>query len=446
MLRPLSACCVLALLAAGPARADDWPQWLGPRRDAVWREDGLLDKFPKDGPKVRWRAPIGLGYAGPAVAEGRVLVTDWVPSAGVRVPTSGFTSAVLAGKERVHCLDEKDGKPLWTHAYDCTYEVGYPGGPRTTPLVHGGKVYTLGTMGDLLCLDISDGKVLWSKNFRKDYNAPIQTWGFSASPLLDGDRLICLVGGDAVAVAFHKDTGKELWKGPAVKEHGYCPPVIYKVGDRRQLIIWEPAAVNGLDPETGKVLWSQPFAIKAGLSVPMPRLDGDRLLVTSFYNGSMMLKLDAEKPSASVLWKGKSGSELPRLTDGLHSIIPTPFIKDGHIYGVCSYGQLRCLKADTGERVWETFAATGGREERWANAFLVAQGDRFFLFNDQGDLIIARLSPKGYEEVSRAHLLAPTNVMANKRPVVWMHPAFANKSVYARNDKEIVCVSVAAGQ
>ena len=446
MTRRLPAGCLLALLLTTPARADDWPQWLGPQRDGVWRETGILDKFPAGGPKLLWKAPVALGYAGPAVAAGRVYVTDWAPNDGVRVPASGFSNASLAGRERVHALDEKTGKVLWTHAYDCTYKVGYPGGPRTTPLVAGGKVYALGTMGDLVCLDAVSGKPLWSRNFMKDYNAPEQTWGFSASPLLDGEKLICVVGGDAVAVAFHKDTGKELWRSIKAKDQGYCPPVIYTVGGKRQLIIWHPQAVAGLDPETGRVHWTAPFSVKASLTIPMPRLDGDRLFVTSFYNGSMMLKLDADKMTAAVAWKGKSNSEQPRLTDGLHSIMPTPFIKDGHIYGVCSYGQLRCLEAATGARVWETFAATSGKEVRWANAFLVPQGDRFFLFNDNGDLIIAKLTPKGYDEVSRAHLLEPTNRMAANRPVVWVHPAFANRSIYVRNDKEIVCYSLAASQ
>jgi outer membrane protein assembly factor BamB len=123
----------------------------------------------------------------------------------------------------------------------------------------------------------------------------------------------------------------------------------------------------------------------------------------------------------------------------------TPFLDEHHIYGVCSYGQLRCLKADTGERLWGTLAATtnDGKETRWANAFLVRNGRRFFLFNEKGDLIIARLSPAGYEEISRAHLLEPTNSDPG-RAVVWSHPAFANQSIYARNDKEIVCASLAA--
>ena len=209
-----------------------------------------------------------------------------------------------------------------------------------------------------------------------------------------------------------------------------------------QLVIWHARAVVGLEPESGKRLWHVPFDVKASLTAPMPRKVGDDgLFVTSFYNGSMLLKVGAD--SAQVVWKSKARGERPNLTTDLSSIIPTPVVEGDYIYGVCSYGQLRCLKIDNGERVWETLKATSGQEARWANAFLIPQEDRFFLFNDNGDLIIARLSPKGYEELSRTHLIDPTNVMAKPRTVVWMHPAFANKCVYARNDKEIVCVSLA---
>src|SRR5262245_40268115 len=154
-------------LAAPAARADDWPQWLGPQRDGVWREQGLLEKFPAGGPKVRWRAPVGQGYSGPAVAGGRVYLTDWVARPGTTPPKSAFTRGRVAGTERVLCLDEQTGKPLWKHEYPCTYEVSYAAGPRTTPVVAGGKVYTLGTMGDLLCLDADRGTVVWSKNLPK---------------------------------------------------------------------------------------------------------------------------------------------------------------------------------------------------------------------------------------------------------------------------------------
>jgi outer membrane protein assembly factor BamB len=447
----LILCLVLVALFAieQPSRADDWPQWLGPHRDAIWRESGILDQFPKDGPPVRWRTPIGGGYAGPAVVGGRVYVTDRILARDARNPGSGFEgNARIQGKERVLCLHEATGKELWKVEYNRTYQVQYPAGPRTTPIVHGGKVYTLGTMGDLLCLDAATGKQIWAKNFPRDYKAHVPVWGFSANPLLDDQgehpKLICLVGGeDHVVVAFDKDTGKELWHALSADEPGYSPPMIYQFGGKRQLIIWHPEAVNGLNPDTGEVYWSEPFTAKAGLTAPTARQAGNLLFVTAFYDGPLMLQFAAANPRPTVLWRGKSHSETPKLTDGLHSIIATPFLKDGYIYGVCSYGELRCLKADTGKRIWQTHAATGGKSERWANAFLVEQGERFFLFNEKGDLIIARLTPDGYKEISRAHILDPTNSLPG-RPVVWSHPAFANKSMYVRNDEEIVCVSLAA--
>jgi outer membrane protein assembly factor BamB len=433
------------------ARADDWPQWLGPKRDAVWRETGILDKFPAGGPKVRWRTPIGGGYAGPAVAKGRVYVLDRVLSKDASNPDDPFATKRVPGKERVLCLEEPSGKILWKHEYACPYRISYPVGPRATPVVHDGKVYTLGAMGHLFCFDAEDGKILWSKHFPTDYKAPIPMWGFAAHPLIDGDKLICLVGGtDSIAVAFDRNTGAEKWRSLSFEKRGtqlgYCPPMIYTLGGKRQLIIWHPESVNGLDPESGKVYWSQPFAVKANLTIPTPRLAGDLLFLTSFYNGAMMLKFAGDKPE--VVWRSHVQSELPDRTDTLNSIMPTPFLKDGYIYGVCSYGELRCLNVEDGKRLWMTRKPTGAANDRvrWANAFLIAQGERFFLPNEQGDLIIAKLTPKGYEEIDRAHILDPTTPLSPGRKVVWSHPAFANKSMYARNDKEIVCVSLAASK
>jgi outer membrane protein assembly factor BamB len=445
---------ILAILAAlilsgVQASADDWPQWLGPKRDGVWRETGILEKFPAGGPKTLWSAPVGAGYAGPAVANGHLFVTDHVLAEGAKYPADGFTTSTVAGKERVLCLDEKTGKEVWKHEYDCTYKrLGYSMGPRTTPAIHDGKVYALGAMGHLVCLDEKQGKQIWSKDLMQEYGAPLQMWGFSASPLIDGKKLICVVGGKGSnAVAFDKDTGKELWRAVDGEAQGYCPPTIIEGGGKRQLIIWDPQAVHALDPETGKEYWSEPWSIKAGMTIPNPRQAGDKLLLSCFYNGSTMFQLAADKPAANVLWQGKGKGEQPKQTDGLHSVMPAPLLKDGYIYGVCSYGQFRCLKADTGERVWESLQPVVGKLERWGNAFIIPNGDRFFLFNELGDLIIAKLSPKGYEEISRAHVIEPTNTMApgveNPRHVVWVHPAFADKSMFIRNDKEIIRVSLA---
>jgi outer membrane protein assembly factor BamB len=433
--RPGRAVLRSLLVAAGclaglPGVADDWPQWLGPQRDGVWRETGLLTNFPPNGLAVRWRTPLSAGYTGPAVAAGRVYVCDRLRVEGV-------------SRERVLSLDEASGKILWQHEYDCPYVSAYPAGPRTTPAVAGGKAYTLGTEGHLFCFDAAGGKVLWSREFKKDFGAKTPVWGFAAHPLVDGRKLICITGArQSLVVALDKDTGQELWRALDAPEPGYAPPVIFEAGGRRQLIVWHPEALNSLDPDTGKLFWKQPFGSKAGLCISTPRKLGDLLFVTAFYNGPLMMRLAPDQPTATPLWRGRSQSEVN--TAGLHSIISTPFLEDGHIYGVCSYGQLRCLKADSGERLWETLAAaTDGKPARWANAFLIKNGDRFFLANEKGDLIIARLSPKGYAELSRTRLIEPTNRDCG-RLVVWSHPAFANRCVYARNDKEILCASLAA--
>jgi outer membrane protein assembly factor BamB len=446
-------------LVAGASVAEDWPQWGGPKRDGVWRETGITETFPQGGPKVVWRKPVGMGYAGPAVANGKVYVTDRHLDTGSTNPENAFARDRVKGNERVLCLDEKTGETLWKHEYPCEYAISYAAGPRCTPTVDGDRVYTLGAMGHLFCLDANTGKVIWSKEFMKDYEAGLPVWGFAAHPLVDGEKLICLVGGsnDRLVVAFDKKTGKEIWTSLSSQaDFGYCPPLIFEFGGKRQLIIWYPRAVVGLDPESGSRLWSVPFDVKAALTVPNPRKYGeDHLFVSSFYNGSLMLRVGAS--NAEVVWRSKARGERPNLTTDLSSIMATPVIQGDFIYGVCSYGQLRCIKAANGDRVWETMQATRGKttppavaaneepadSERWSTAFIVPQGDRYFLFNEQGDLIIAHLTPKGYEEVSRTHLLDATNNMARGRLVVWMHPAFADKSVFARNDKEIVRVDLA---
>ncbi|MFM8272403.1 MAG: PQQ-binding-like beta-propeller repeat protein [Gemmata sp.] len=451
---------VLVACGAGVAVAEDWPQWLGTKRDGVWREDGIVEKFPTGGPKPLWKVDVGVGYAGPAVANGKVFVLDLVPADRTKLPESGFAKGTrVTGKERLLCLDEKTGRTLWATDYPVEYTVSYAAGPRCTPTVDGDMVYTLGAMGDLRAV-AADGKVAWGKNFMKDYEAGLPVWGFAAHPLVDGDKLICLVGGtnDRLVVAFDKKTGKELWTAQSCQgDFGYCPPMIYEFAGRRQLIIWHTRAVVGLDPGTGKALWRVPFDVRAALTAPTPRkVAGDKLFVTSFYNGSMLLKVGADR--AEIVWKSKARGETPDLTADLSSIMATPVVAGDHIYGVCSYGQLRCIETDTGKRVWESMRATRGArtpkailgkdepddKERWSLAFLIPNGDRYFLFNEQGDLIIAKLTPKGYEEIDRAHVIDPTNTMAGRgRLVVWMHPAFANKNVYVRNDKELICISLA---
>jgi outer membrane protein assembly factor BamB len=439
-LSPVALCLALGLVSPN-LQADDWPQWLGPNRDSVWRERSIVERFPAGGPLVRWRVNIGAGYSGPVVAKGRLYVMDRRLAPDASSPSDPFQPGSITGGERVLCLNEADGKLLWQHQYECVYSVSYPAGPRCAPLVADGKVFTLGAEGNLFCLDAESGRSLWSHDFRKEYNVKAPMWGFAGHPLLHGNKLICLVGGaGSTLVAFNKNNGQEVWRALTTEEPGYSSPIVCKAGGKQQLILWQPEGADSLDPETGSPYWSVPFKSRSGLTVSTPRQFGNYLFFTSFYNGSLMLRLDALKPAATPVWETEKGNE--KETTHLNSILCTPFLESGYIYGVCSYGQLRCLKAETGERVWETFkATTPGEPVRWANAFIVKNGNRFFLFNEAGDLIIARLSPNGYEEISRAHLLEPANKDPG-RQVVWSHPAFANRCIYARNDKEILCADL----
>jgi outer membrane protein assembly factor BamB len=444
----LSSLC-LWVAVVHSAQAEDWPQWFGPKRDGVWREQGILDKFPEKGPKVLWRTPLGNGFSGPAVVNGRVYVLDRQrPKDAKPIKGEGGPKSTVEGKERVLCLSTADGKVLWTHEYDCTYVgLAFPFGPRLTPIVSGGKVYTLGAMGDLLCLDAEKGKVLWSKNFPKDLKAPPPAWGWAAHPLLIGDKLYCLVGGEGSAVvAFDKDSGKELWRSLTTTEVAYSPPILVENGKHCQLIVWLSESINGLDPETGKPYWSVPYPAdgqptRPSVNIMMPRLVGNLLFVSGFYHGSLMVELDPEKLAAKVRWRSKSLN--PGKSDNLHGLMTTAAVKDGYLYGVCAYGQLRCLKPETGEIVWESMEPFGGEKTNWGTFFITQQGERHFLFRDTGDLIIARLTPKGYEKIDQAHLLKATQ-FARGRQVVWCPPAYANRCMFVRNDEEIICVSLTA--
>jgi outer membrane protein assembly factor BamB len=422
------------------ALADDWPQWRGPNRDGVWREGDVIEKFTDkqlSGKqiKIAWRQPISAGYSGPTVAEGRVFITDRVLE-----PEQA---------ERVHCFDAASGKKLWTHEYDRAYSgVGYPAGPRACVTIADGLAYALGAMGDLHCLAAADGKVLWKKDLLADYDIKMPIWGISAAPLVEGELVILQIGGrDACLVAFDRKSGEQRWTALSDRA-SYTAPIMIEQAGKRVLVCWTGDHVAGLDPATGKVHWKHPFPPqKMVIGISTPVVANDRLFVTSFYDGSLMLKLDPEKLAVEKLWKRVGRSERPGDTDALHSIIATPLAEGDYIYGVDSYGELRCLDAKTGDRLWEnkTAAAPG----RWSNIHMVRNGESVWMFNEAGELIISRLSPKGFEEISRAKLIEPTPEQLRQRRagyfgVCWSHPAFANRHVYARNDKEIVSADLAA--
>ena len=440
---------LIALCSGSATRshADDWPQWLGPSRDGVWRETGLVENLPAGGPKVLWRTPVNSGYCGPAVADGRVVLLDRVAGKMPERKRGERSIPQIPGNERVLCLDARTGTKIWEHIYDCAYRIDYPAGPRATPVVAAGRVFALGAMGDLRCLDAASGKLIWAVNFVTNFNTEPPIWGWAAHPLLDDERLICLVGGsNSAVVAFHKDTGKELWRALTAQEIGYAPPVILDIVGNRQLLIWHPDGVAGLEPKSGQVLWTHKYPIDAKpqrpeVTIATPRFDGRRLFLTQYYKGSAMLEISANPAGAKVLWNrhGKIGKDF---SDGLHTVMTTPVFKDGFIYGVCGDGEMRCLDAANGDRQWETYAPVGGKKAPLSNVFMVEQANRFWIWNDQGELILANMTPKGYDEISRAKLLEPQE-NTRGRDVLWCHPAFANRCAYVHNGKELICVSLA---
>ena len=431
--------------------ARDWPEWRGQGREGIWTETGILDTFPPAGLVVGWRTPVRSGYSGPAVANGRVFITDGF------APDPRRTRAI----ERAVALDEATGEVLWTTEWETDYaglQLVYAIGPRATPTVDGDLVYVLGAMGNLLALDVGDGHIVWEKDYVQDFNATVPSWGMSGAPLVDDDRLIALVGGepDAKFMAFDTRTGEELWRALSSDwEPGYSQPMLVEAGGPSQLIAWHPRAINSLDPATGTVFCEVPHIVDMGINPATAVRDGHHLFVTSQYGGAVMMTLtghDANSdghPDASLLWKGAGEADREYGTDvnTFNSVISTPVLDGQYVYGLDGNGLLRCLDATTGERIWESWDLIG-EDAHWATAFFVRHGDRYFINTDNGDLVIAELSPAGYTEISRTRLIEPTHPYVRRRgqgPVVnWSHPAYANRHIVARNDKEIIRVSLAA--
>lgn len=428
------SCCVYLFSCA--AVADEWPQWRGAGRDGVWHETGIIDEFKSDRIEAVWRRPIGSGYSGPTVADGRVYVTDRI------VEPEQI--------ERVHCFDWKTGEKVWSHQYPCAYTVGYTAGPRASVTIDEGQAFALGAMGHFHCFDAASGKILWSHDLNTEYkieeSSRMPIWGIASSPLIYQDFVVVHIGAtnNASIVAFDRKTGEERWRTLDDRAQ-YSAPVLIEQAGQDVLVCWTGDSVAGVDPASGRVHWRVPFKPhRMPIGIATPVIDGDRLFVTSFYDGSLMLRLLQDKPAVETLWQ-RAGSD-EKNTDALHSIISTPVFDGEQLYGVDSYGELRCLDAATGDRIWEDLTATP--RNRWSNIHFVRNADRYWMFNEMGELIIAKLDAKGFHEINRAQLIEPTREQLSgsgrRKGVCWAHPAFAYRHVFIRNDNELVCASLAA--
>ncbi|HEY2908992.1 MAG TPA: PQQ-binding-like beta-propeller repeat protein [Gemmataceae bacterium] len=452
----------LLLVSAGllsiavASSAADWPQWMGPQRDGIWNETGIRKDFKKGKPKERWRVSVGGGYAGPAVANGRVYIADKMLHPGAVAPNDPFAPVKLAATERVLCLDSKSGKELWKHEYNVQYAVQYPCGPRCAPLVHDGKVYSLGAMGHLCCLDAEKsvkgkGQLLWSREFPAAYGVPVPIWGFAGHPIIYKDLLICLVGGrpgtnEGSVIAFDKNTGQLRWRAIDCDSPGYNSPVLIESAGATQLVVWTPKKLQAIDPATGKKFWSVPLEPKHGMSIMSPRKHGDCVFAAGIGNVGVTVKLDPKDPTkVAEVWRGKGG---PTAKDGVYPVNMTPFVEAGVIYAADQPGMFRAVDLKTGRRLWESFEPIFGKNvppgftAPCGTAFVVknSANGRFYTFSETGDLAIGKFTPEGYTEAGRMHLLDPTCTALNGRKAVWSHPAFAEGCIFARNDKQAICV------
>jgi outer membrane protein assembly factor BamB len=254
------------------------------------------------------------------------------------------------------------GRIEWTREWPVSYSgLDYGSGPRATPTVDGDRVYVLGAMGNLLCLRTATGEVIWHRDYRRDFQTVVPAWGMSAAPLVYKDMVIAVPGGKngAKVTAFDKLTGAERWRALSTDETepGYSQPMLIRAGGREQVIIWHAGAVSSLDPRTGHIFWEHPFKIHMSTPIATPVWSGGHLLVSAFFQGTRLFRLNDSRPDAELVWRGMSESE--RATDTIHALMASPLIAGEHIYGVCNYGQLRCVERATGKRVWESQAATG---------------------------------------------------------------------------------------
>jgi len=418
---------LLVGLFSGWAVADDWHQWRGPNRDGTWRETGIINHFDVDQLQSVWRVPIGSGYSGPTVADKRVYVMD--------------RKTKPKQVEVIHCFSARTGQHIWSYSYDCQYQnVGYTAGPRASVVIVNGLAYALGTMGHLHCLVAKTGQVKWQKDLNQLYQIRMPTWGIAASPLVEGNRVFLQVGGEkACLVALDRQTGEELWTARS-DSASYTTPILVSQASKKVLVCYTGDNVVGLSPESGKTYWEidcAPSRMVIGIATPVHHRG--HLFISNFFDGSMLIRLHPSQLKAEMVWHRKGEDE--HQTDGLHSLISTPILIEDHVYGIDSYGHFRCLEITTGNRVFEDITITP--IERWSTAHFIKNGDRVWIFNEKGELLLAKFSPQKVDLISRTQIIKPTRDQLNRRGgVCWSHPAFANKHIFVRNDEELICINL----
>jgi outer membrane protein assembly factor BamB len=420
MTRILSAALLVSLCATGPllgqqpkpaTKPADWPQFLGPTRNGISAETGLLDELPASGLKPLWRKPGGVGMSGIAVSDGRLI-----------------TLMQRDSQQWAIALDAKTGKSHWEAPLAPEYMNQMGNGPRAAPAIHGDRVFVFTGEGILTALQLADGKPLWSHDTLKELDGREAEYGMACSPLVVGQNVVVTVGAPkATVAAYDIESGKLAWTAGSDDPAGYSSPALLDVAGQRQLVAFTGGSVLGIEPKAGTVLWRHPYETDFACNIATPIACKGQVFVSSGENhGSVLL---SPQPSAAD-WTVKEVWQSQGAESVLRNEWQTSILLDGHLYGFDNVGSagpvthLTCVDAATGERVWQ--------KPRFGKGNLIAADGKLLISTMTGELVIARATPEGYEELGRSKLLGSTR----------QAPALAGGLLYLRDDKEIVCVDL----
>jgi outer membrane protein assembly factor BamB len=390
-------------LAAGAAPADGWPQYRGPGRNGVSKETGLLKAWPEGGPKALWRASLGDGYSGIAVAGGRAC-----------------TMYSRGEDELVACFDARTGKELWKLRTDANRTDEMGAGPRSTPTIDGDLLFALGAKGMLYALKAATGEQVWSKDLKEEYGARVPRWGVATEPLVEGNLLVIDAGGrpGASLVALDKATGRTAWTAHDDKP-GYSAPIAVTIHDVRQIVSFSASSLVGVAAADGRVLWSLPWETSYDVNAAAPVfVPPDLVFVSSGYDkGAGVYRLTK---TAGGAWQAEEVWKSRVMKNHFNSSV----LLGSHLYGFDN-ATLKCIDAHTGEEKWEQRGFAKG-------SLLVADG-HLVIFSESGLLALAEASPDAYVEKARAQILEGRT---------WTMPSLAGGTLFLRNQAEMVALDV----
>jgi outer membrane protein assembly factor BamB len=384
----------------------DWPQYLGPERDGVYRGPALADNWGSGGPKVVWTKPVGQGFSGPVVAEGRLILFHRV-----------------GNREVVQSLDARSGAEQWSYGYPTSYrdDFGFDEGPRAVPVVANGIVYTFGAEGQLDAVSLTTGTRLWSEDTAGRFKVAKGFFGAAGSPLVEDGKVIANVGGKGAGiVAFDAKTGKVVWTATD-DEASYSSGAAATIAGRRHAIFLTRAGLVGLDPATGTVEFQRRWRARQNASVnaATPLVAGDLIFISAEYGpGAAALRLE-----------GTTLTELWASNDALSNHYATSVLRDGYLFGFHGRQEFgpsfRAVELRTGRVRWS--------QDRFMAGSVILAGDRLLVLRENGELVLAPASPDAFKPLARAQVLPET---------VRAFPALANGFLYARNEKTLVCLDL----